>query len=262
MPLLVGEPPSAILVDDDDRDGGPALPLPSWTLSHQLEPPTSSLRTRLEVFDAIDKGNLFDTFVSMNEFTPRKSMCCGICHQFLDEPAACSGCTFLACRECWRKHYAADRRCPACRLEQPLPNVAKHLLAILDEELEKNGVMFLCNAHPPGLCPHALWCCERAFGSLRDLREHLQGKGTFRHTRIRLTRLLKLSLEGNKDAQAELYDDPVKRSQLATVMEEDSVCLRISKARMMATGAQARSRSRSVRRRVLIDAPWRAPPTP
>jgi hypothetical protein len=270
MPLIVGEPPSAILIDDE---GSQSTPLPAWTLSRQLEPPTTSLKTRLEVFDAVDTSDHFEAFSNAGgDYTPRKSLCCGICHQLLVEPAACDfpRCTFLACSGCWKKHYATGRtNCPVCRREQPLPIAANHLLPILDEELEKNGIEFLCNTLPPGSSPRALWCCNKTFGSSRELREHLRQGGPFRQTRDRLIRLLMLSLDGNKEAQAQIYEDPDKRKQLTDVLEEDAVCMRIATVRSMmaASGAaparsRSRSRSRSVRRG-LRAAPWRrAPPTP
>ena len=258
MPSVVDRRSSAILLDTDEEEGELPHPLPSWAHRPDLDPPSSSRLMRVEVFDSIPKSERFFAFASCGDnFVPRKTMTCGICLLFLDEPAACAECTFLACRGCWEKHYTTGRaHCPACRTTQPLPKVSKHLLPLLEEELRENNVTFRCNTNPPGTCHNALWCCERSFTSLRDLREHLRSSGSFRHTRARLNLLLQLSLMGDKKAQAELYDNAVHRDQLRTIMEEDSIRLRASAARR-----RTRSRSRSVRR-VLIDAPWRAPPTP
>ena len=190
----------------------PPSPLPMWAQHRLPVPPTLWGKNRAAIFDAFtsdEKFELFRVSKQNHTFKQRNSMTCGICKAVLYNPAVCQqGCAFLACIDCWREHFAHDNRCPQCRCVQPdEPSIAKHLIAIIDEEMKAQGVVFECNADVVGEHSCAMWCCRRRFKSLNDLRAHLVESGSFIDTRLRCTSKLRAAIAGNLEARQAIFED-------------------------------------------------------
>ena len=59
-------------------------------------------------------------------------------------------------------------------------------------------------------------------------------------------------MAGSKESRETLFDDPVARSKLSTVLEEDAIVSRVAQRRLLAQRSNyGRSRSRSPRRSTL-----------
>ena len=235
--------------------GEPIAPLPQWARQADLKPPTMSLDRPIDVFERVaQEGMLFEAYASCGgAFVPAACFCCSICTGFLEDPSACHSCEQVVCSKCWRKHRdvngtSDDFVCPLCRSSQPTLNIARYMEEILQHELRRNGVCFQCNLDPPGSRPGALFCCQKQFSTLKELRCHLEPMWPFRTSRINLRRLLTLAVAGSKESRETLFDDPVARSKLSTVLEEDAIASRVAQRRLLAQRSNYdRSRSRSPR---------------
>ena len=225
-----------------------AVLLPDTANRRCALPPSMSPLTPAEAFDAVPREARFDAFINNDDFFVRGSLSCAICLGFLDEPVVCqAGCSFLACLGCWREQAEPDK-CAHCRtIQEHPPQVAKHLLPILREELETQNAAFQCNLFPPNSGKHAcgLWCCDQTFGSLQELRAHLARKPPFGQQRASVRALLSRACDGAKEAQSELFDNPYRRELTRTVLEEDQ-SWRWSMPKLC---VNARERSRSPRLR-------------
>ena len=252
MALVTGTQPAAILLDSgDEMPADTPTPLPEWARRMDLKPPTMSMDRPIDVFERIaEQGVLFETYANCGgAFVPAACFCCSICTEFLEEPASCHSCEQVVCSRCWKKHRDAngtsgDFVCPLCRSFQPTLNIARYMEQVLQHELHRNGICFQCNSSPPGSRPDALWCCQKQFSTLKELRGHLESMSPFRTTRTHLRRLLSLAVAGNKGSRDLLFDDPVQRSKLSTVLEEDTIASRVAQRRLLAQRS-CRSRSRS-----------------
>ena len=236
--------------------GEPIEAIPQWARRADMKPPTMSLERPFDVFEKVaEQGMLFEAFASCGTaFSPAACFCCSICMEFLVEPAACHGCEQVICSKCWRKHREVnggtfdDFVCPLCRSSQPEIRVARYLDEILQHELRRNGIRFKCNSYVPGSHPGALWCCQKQFNTLTELRSHLEPMAPFRTTRIHVRRLLTLAVAGSKEARETLFDDPVTCNKLSVVLKEDAIVSRVAQSRLVVQRSTfRRSRSRSPR---------------
>ena len=199
--------------------------LPLWARCREA-PPTHSDTTRVEIFDDLTSRQKLIRFQvsSGRPYYQKASLTCGICEAMLYMPACCDrGCGFLACLPCLEAHNGFDPTCPSCRcVRNSAPEVAKHLLPIVDEEIASQGVLFECNVDRPGAHETAMWCCDRKFNSLTALRQHFVERGSFFETRVAVVESLKKAVGGDPEAQLAIFQDPL-RSQAALVLEENTV---------------------------------------
>ena len=80
MALLVGDPPSAVLVQDSDDESLGAT-LPRWAARRPMHPPTSSKLLRTDLFERIrQEGRAFETFANCGDsYKPPECFKCPVC---------------------------------------------------------------------------------------------------------------------------------------------------------------------------------------
>ena len=242
--LLVGEPPSAVLVQDSDDESLGAT-LPRWAARRPMHPPTSSKLLRTVLFERIRQdGRAFETFANCGDsYKPPECFKCPVCLELLEDPSNCAGCERMMCKRCWQKHYGnGGRGCPLCRHPQPIPHVNRTMAAVLAHELSDKGITFQCNQFVPGTRSYAMWCCNRSFDSLAELQEHLGEQGSFSATQKHIRRLLKLCAHGFADARKTLFEEPENRQKVTDLLLEDEAIRRAARTTLRYRSRSPRSR--------------------
>ena len=182
---------------------------PNWA-AEQLMPtsPSMSPTTRLDVFMSV--CDPYETF-GTDKLIAKTYMTCGICHNLLRGPCTCQ-CTFVACLQCLQ--LCSTKRCPQCRTNLPKRLVpAKHYQNVLDAECKFQGVRFACNTASPGsdhACP--LWCCNKSFDSLTELKDHLRNQGSFECSRASASSFLQRVLTAEPAELEGCSEKPATRS--------------------------------------------------
>ena len=202
--------------------------------------------TRLDVFMSV--CDPYETF-GTDKLIAKTYMTCGICHNLLRGPCTCQ-CTFVACLQCLQ--LCSTKRCPQCRTNLPKRLVpAKHYQNVLDAECKFQGVRFACNTASPGsdhACP--LWCCNKSFDSLTELKDHLRNQGSFECSRASASSFLQRVLTAEPAELEELFreaGDPVKLH--ATTLLEENNAWQMTEHRQRSIHRRRRhERSRSARR--------------